>query len=572
MNGLLAETLRPVAIAFAMLGTALVGTAAPAAEIGRPVRLFPDAGTLPAPATSTEAVGVGDAALTILVERGATGLLDAATGALPAGLWAGSTRDRIDPLLLGLQPPRHAALRDLVRRALASPGDPPAAEDAASRPDFAALRARSLFRLGDAAGARSLAERATRGQSEPTAMAVIRDALFLATDPRPACAWVRDPRAESGAPDWMAGLVTCQTLAGDTMRARLGLTMLHDAGSDDDWLDRFVALADGTRRALDGGRAPLAPHHFALLAAARVPLPAAAIASVPQAILVAIAGSDAVPPDTRLRAAEAAVAGGALDGVRLAALYDAAIFSPAETADLRGFADRDSGPRSRAAFHRLLKTSDASARARLYAEAQALAERRGAGRAFRRAAAETVANLAPVPDDEDSIASVIRTLLADGRAFDAQRWFALLREGAGITPTGVQLAPLMVLSGAAGPELLGPELLRAWRDAQGRGGVLRVRLLAEILDALGLPVTGLTPLAASPPALAPVAALLTQLSQAVEQRALGEAILLAAAAAATDAAQDRPLAIAAAIRALRALAFEDGARALALDAALLAGL
>ncbi len=553
-------------------------TAVAAAQVGAPIRLTPGADTLP-PSPPRE-LGVRDEGLLRPLDAGAAGILDIGAGALPATLWTGSTRKGIDPLVAGVAAARLATLRDVTRRALASGGAPPAREGEATLPDFGAARARGLFRLGDAEGARQLAERSLRGQTDDVARAVLRDVLLLAEDPAPGCAQVRGVIAEiadpAAAPDWYRALIACQVLEGDSTRAELGLALLREQNVEaDDWLERLVAHAGGARRALDGGRAELRAHHVPLFVAAKTAPPATVYPAASLALLAAIARNPAFALEARLRAAEQAAAVSALAGGDLAALYEAVTLNAREAADPLAFAEREAGPRGRAALFKALKAQSPDAgRAELLARALPLAERRGAGAAFRLAARELAAAIAPTRDAAAHAGVVARLLLADGRVAEAMRWHDLVRPGSGHAEVGAMLAPLLFLGGGVDRNFASNEALAAWREAQQasaptRAGA-RTRLLGELLEALAMPSVELAGAGPAQPVSAP--ALLIRLERAAAQRHVGEAVLVASAVMNESALRDNPTAIAAVVRGLREIGLAAEARAVALEAALAAGL
>lgn len=542
---------------------------------GRPMRLIPGGDAMPAPSVPPVDRGIRLEGAPKPVDQGASGLIDASSGALPPTLWTGSQRRAVDPLVDALAAPRQATLRDLLRRTLSSPGQPPEKDAEEGFPDFSVLRARGLLRLGEAQAAGELAAPLARGQRDEAAREVLRDTLFLAADPRPACELVRESIATSTQPGWAHALIACQVLEQDVFRAQLGSAMLREQKMpEDDWLERFVSLADGAARALEGGKAELRAHHLPLFAAAKAAPPAATLAGAPPSILAAIAANEAFAVETRLRAAEAATSSGSMEGARLAALYEGVQFAPREAADLAGFAEREAGPRGRAALHRLVRdAAPGPARAAAFARAMQSAEKRGAARALRRAAADLVLAIPPSHDALEHAGLVARTLLVDRRGVEAMRWFEMLRgmpEGA---EAAAMLAPLLSIAGVPDRGLVDGAALRAWREAQARReparAAARARLLAETLEALGTPAAEI---AGSAPAAITTPATIMRLGRAAGQRLAGETVLLAAAALAEPALRDNPTALAATLRALQEVGLADEARGIALEAALAAGL
>jgi hypothetical protein len=546
-----------------------------AAQTGRPIRLIPGGDAMPAPERVER--GVSNEGAMPAIERDTAGILDFATGALPATLWTGSSRRAVDPLLASATAARYATLRDLTRRALASPANPPAIEPGETRADFGALRAAALLRLGETDAARLLATRVLRFQSEPAAHAVLRETLFLAPDPGPACDQVRSTVELAGEPDWARAQIACQAVAGDLARARLGLTLLREQKSPlDDWLDRLVAQLDGVPRALDGAKAEIRPHHLPLFVAARTAPPVPAMAGLPPALVRAIASNPGFAIETRLRAAEAATAAHGADGRLLAELYAAVSLQPRELTDPLAFAAQEPGPRGRAALYRHVRTQPAGpARATAFAQALQSAEKRGAGRAFRRAAIDLVREIPASAESAEHAVLVARTLLIERRGAEATRWYDTLSAGGERADGAALLGPLLFLAGVPLPEMADQQGLLAWRALQERldppRAAARIRLLRLLLEALGSPALELGTQGGAAPA-APASPLLAALEEAAEARLMGETILRAAAAMAEPALRENPAAIAATIRALDTAGLGDDARGLALEAALAAGL
>jgi hypothetical protein len=510
-------------------------------------------------------------------ERDVAGVLDFANGALPATLWTGSTRRNLDPLVGAIQAGRYATLRDLVRRALASPANPPAAEPGDRLPDFAALRAGALLRLGETETARALAARILRFQNEETAHSVLREALFLAPDPGPACEQVRATTALAAQPDWARALVVCQAVEGDLSRARLGLVFQREQKiAADDWLARLVSYLDGAPRALEGAKADLRPHHLPLFSVAKMAPPTAAMPATAPAMLGAVAANPGFAIETRMRAAETATASFAADGRLLAELYASVSFQPREAADLLAFAAQEPGPRGRAALYRHVRNqASGPARASAFAQAVQVAERRGAGRAFRRAAIDLVREIQPTSEAAEHAVLIARTLLVERRTAEATRWYDILKVGAAPSDGTALLGPLLFLAGVPLPEMGSSQTLMAWRDLQARldppRAAARVRMLRHLMDAVGSRALEL-----EEPGDAgggePSSPLLAALRRAAEQRLMGETILRAAAAMAEPGLRENALAIAVAVRALTEAGLADDGRGLALEAALAAGL
>lgn len=555
---------------------AVLFAASAAAQSNRPIRLIPGGDSLPAPERAERGVR-NDGALAP-TERDIAGILDFATGALPATLWTGSTRRIVDPLLGSAAVTRYATLRDLSHRVLASPANPPATDPGEALADFGALRAAALLRLGETDAARRLAARVLRFQpDEPTANAVLRETMFLAPDPGEACEQVRATAALATQPDWARALVACQAIAGDIARARLGLSLQRaQKMAADDWLERLVAYLDGAPRALEGAKADLRGHHLPLFAVARTVPPTAALPTLSPAILMALATNPAFPIDTRLRAAEIATGSFGIDGGILAELYASVAFQPREAADLPGFAAQEPGPRGRAALYRHVRNQVAGpVRASAFAQAVAAADRRGVGRAFRRAAIDLVREIPPTSDAAENALLIARTLLIERHTAEATQWYGVLDVGAGPSDGAALLRPLLFLAGVPLPEMGSPATMTAWKALQGRldpqRAAARVRMLRVMMEAVGARALELEEPGEPMPA-PPASAALDALRRAAEQKLMGETVLRAAVALAEPGLRENAVAIAAVIRALTEAGIGDEARGLALEAALAAGL
>jgi hypothetical protein len=184
----------------------------------------------------------------------------------------------------------------------------------------------------------------------------------------------------------------------------------------------------------------------------------------------------------------------------------------------------------------------------------ALAERRGAGAAFRLAAVDLAAAIAPSREAAPHAGVVARVLLADGRVAEAMRWHDLVRPGSGHAEIGAMLAPLLFLAGGVDRNFASSEALAAWREAQQASAPARAGAGAGPAQAVSAP------------------ALLIRLERAAAQRHVGETVLLASAVMQEPALRDNPTAIAAVVRGLREIGLPAEARVAALEAALAAGL
>ena len=492
-----------------------------------------------------EAVG-GDAA----------GALDPAAGGFAGNPWRGVPGDRAAALLeRAPAPARSPAMNDLLRRLLASAGEPEPGGLAEGA--FAARRAALLARLG------AFAEAARIAESVAAARWTRAEVHFWRGENAPACALVRDAAGVEPAPEWRRALALCQALDGDSIGAELTLALLYDRADAAD--APFLRLVGGLLgHVAAGGPALGDAAGFAATWAAGAALRAADAAALGPAAARALALHPGAAAEVRLAAAERAAATGALPPDELATAYR----RPAFLADELAAAEPAPG-------------ADAMARARLLqaAEAAAAGERRAAllaalwtpapgwpglgplARAAEAAALEAapgarLARFAPV---------MARGLAAAGRGAAAAAWLRVLED----PEARWRAAPLAAAVGGGWDAAAA----RRWlEEAPAGAGPAHVERAFAVLDAAGRN-PGAAAWAAfldAPPGVtlaAPNVGLRYGLRDAARAGRAGEAVLYALIAIGeAGPAAANGLALGAAIRALRALGLEDDARALAVEA------
>src|SRR5216684_1866279 len=240
-------------------------------------------------------------------------------------------------LLLASAPPTRAQVGSpvpLIAQAPAAPAAPAPAVPAAPAEAPSATPDESIqatpLAPGDADGALALID------ALPTTMSsedLDRDRVelrFAKDDTEGACRDVQSGIGRHQGVWWDRALIACQALAGDQAKASLGLGLLREQQAPPDpAFDTLVTVLGGHPAKLD--KVPDAhPVLIKLLAAAKLLLPADAVASADLLSLRAWASNDAVPPLQRLAAAERAATLGALPPQALAALYGKVEFKRSE--------------------------------------------------------------------------------------------------------------------------------------------------------------------------------------------------------------------------------------------------
>lgn len=542
------------------------------AQLGAPIPLVPGApGTAPATPVPAEPQSGDNINATPLapVDTAWVGILGAADGALPRSMWQGTPRAKVAAALRLLKPTTSPELQDLTRRLLLSDAMAPAGPDAPGEP-LAQLRIDRVLALGRIDGA-GLINALPQAQITE---AIDRDSLelrFAANDLGGACTLAQDRAQRYGNPWWDRALIACQALKGNFDQAGLGLSAMRDRKTlDDPVFEALIETIDGRRRKLDRLPDPT-PMRMALLAAAKLPLPEEALDEAGPAALAVWATSDKVPVAERLAAGERAEALGALPPGGLGLLYGAI---EATAAEKKAALDSDrlpDEPRARAILYDIAR-ADAKPSTRVAALGPLLddAGRRDAYVNMARLIAPLVIELRPDPDLEDFAGEAARVLLAAGHADLAAPWIDLAKEP--------ELRVLAALAGAPSGDGGVPlkEAAAALTEHDAASAPDQIDLLAALLAALGQPSSDvdLAPLfKAAYTGPIPGAALWLDQQQASAGGRLGETVLTSLLlASADDKLTSATIVLARVVSGLKAVGLEADARALAVEAALDAGI
>jgi hypothetical protein len=576
---------RRLALPALLIAAALSAPAA--AQVGPPLRLVqpPPSGVAPqAVMPSAPDAGLGgqplppDVQATPLapVDTAWAGSLPASEGALPESLWQGTPKAFVIAALPQLQPSLSPTLQDLARRLLLSNAVAPLGPDLQKGQSLAALRLDRLIALGYVDAASELMDRLPwKGDPEPLDRLRVQIG-FLKNDNDGACQKVQDAISHYQDVWWDRAQIACQALARDASKASLGLSLLRERNAPRDQVFDVLIDAVGGHAGKIEHMPDATPIRVALLAAAKLPLPADALQNADPAVLRAWATNEKVPAERRLAAAERAAALGALPLDELRGLYSEITFKPEE----RKTAIQQAGdnPRARALLYATAKQDSVPA-----ARAEALQPhlqaglKRGEFPTAARLLAPLLLELEPSPDLDWLAPTAARALYAADRPQEAARW----AEIAG-APAQSQLFLVARLAlgniGPAWPKEGLRSILEALQPKDAAVEPGRLLLAAALLQAVGEHVTPAdwATLVAVPPtsgALLPNAALWIDGRDAVVGHRLGEALLDTIMMAQTGGRlSSEPIVIAESVARLNALGMESEARHLALEAALAAGL
>ena len=603
--------------ASAWLAAGLLLASAPAwAQAGPPVRLTPprlieEAPTPQPPAASEPAAPATEAPAAPLIEVGrpapiavdSVGLFEAAQAGLPHGpVWDSSRRDTVERLI-ALLPRANGSMpaRDLAKRLLSvtgrPPADPPAGEGAAEAPakarSWVGLRAATLLALGDSEAAANLARLVPSRLEDDDLARVLLDATLGAYDNSGTCTLIRSRIDRLNDAYWQKAFIFCQALANEHGRAQLGLTMLREQNvPDDPAFARLLAALAGDTRAATGPVPEATPLHLAMLRAARQNVPPELATSSDPLLLRMIATTPNAAAEPRLIAAERAEAFGSLSSEALAQLYDSVAFTPEQLANALTFAQGDRGPRGRAVMYRAAKAQTSGlARAEALQRSWKLARERGGYATAVRVALPLLLEMPPASELSFFAADAVRALLFTGKIEEARRWRTLVKAEAmagneAATASEALVWPLLWLADAEERKNDKTPLatrFAAWRQAQekvdaaaqrGRSALLATLIVSSgerpdpaIINAL-LPST-LT----REPAPMPNLGLWLGVGAALESGRVAETALFAIDMLGPEgAAGASPHTVALVLDALRAAGLDADARALAIEAAIAAGL
>jgi hypothetical protein len=503
------------------------------------------------------------------------GLLDEAHGGLGLALWKDSSYGLVGKMLPLLpNQPGWRALRGLQLRLLESAATLPAGKPAGE--SLISLRVGKLSAMGATDGVVALIKLLPTPSITPILRRLQIDNALLAGDLDSACAQQSAFRALQSNDNYALELqVFCQFLGGKGNEAGLGIDLLREQKFRD---PLFFAAADGLSGLPPGrieGLTEATPLDLAMIGLAKLPLPESSLASAPAALLPAIARAPGAALDSRLVAAERALAQGTAGPDLFRQIAEQIPFSPSELAA----AATESG-------------KSVKGRALLYKAAQQQTLPAGRAELIQRALAADP-SLAPLlygpmlaalpasPDLAGFAPWAIRALLAGGQSDAAKPWLGVLRAdallSAGSANAAAAVKPVARLAGLGDP--LTSSDLAAWKQARNEAPgdyAKHSLLLLTLLAALGdmPPENEWLALLDGPPVISGKmarSALSVGLVSAAAGQKRGETALYALLCLGEQ-RDVEPGQFAQIIAALRAVGLERDARQLALELALAYGL
>jgi|TARA_Y100000294_G_scaffold82690_1_gene77653 hypothetical protein len=428
------------------------------------------------------------------IDSDATGTLTASRGGFGADMWLGTERDMVEKLLPQLPvSASSAAMRDLMRRLLLSTARVP--EGKAQGVSLLAIRAKLLAAMGDLVSLNTLLN-ATPGRSRDQELVRVEtEARFLSNDNARACALAGGQIRDHKVPYWQKAFLFCQALAGEHGKASLGVSVMRESGEKDEVFFALIeSLGTGTPAILDSLSDPT-PLHLAMARVAKAKLPDNVILSNRPGVLRTIAISPNAPVGLRLEAAERAESAGALPVDSLRQIYSGVSFSEQDLANPLSRAETEGGPMTRALlYHTSLIQTVPTAQAEVVARALALGREEGRYESVVRVFMPVLKRIPPSAELVWFAPEAVRALLLRGDTLAAEAWFALMRAGGLFNKDTAkaidQLMPIVRLMGSSeAAEWNTAKLSAWWETVKGRPNPGDdAALLYSIFDALGQPV------------------------------------------------------------------------------------
>ncbi|MFP6711253.1 MAG: hypothetical protein VB913_06125 [Rhodospirillales bacterium] len=551
------------------------------------------------------------------IDSDSVGTLTAEQGGFGINMWEGTSRSLVEKLLPKLPVNSSSrTMRDLMRRLLLSaataPGSvnpldnqlasaqigaapvlAPPAKKVGESGKILAMRIERLSAMGDVAAVDSLLKVAPGRDTDYALLKAETDVLFLSNDNARACPLIASQIRNIDTPYWQKAFIYCQVLAGEHDKASLGADMLRETGDKDEVFFGLInTLTDVEKFKLTSLENPT-PLHFSMIRAAKVKLPKDVTSSNNPAVLKTIATSPNAEAALRIDAAERAEAMGALDTDVLRQLYAGVTFTKETLDTALSQASIERTSLSRALLYRkALVESIATAKAEILAQVFKLAREGGLFQSMARVYHRILKDLPATQDLVWFAPEAARALLAAGDGASAEIWFNVLRTTGIVDEKAAalrdQLAPLARLTGHTSDEDWSTTKLDAWWKAETatseekpvdiEAAHTRATLMYSLLEALGDPVPARRweALLDGPPqssTVMPQSALWRSLNKAVDEVKRGEVVLLGMLALGqAGPTQVNPIVLRQVVTSLRLVGLSNEARALALEAAVAAGL
>ena len=348
------------------------------------------------------------------LEGPVAGTLNDTNGGLGYATWNGVDRAQAETMLAQLGPATSPTVRLLLRKLLLTAAPPPAGQ--ADAP-FNAVRLRALLNAGFVNGAAGVAAQ-MRAPTDPDTSRAQADALLFAGDDANACGDATAHRLESDELFWIELRAYCYALVSDPA---LELTRSILGNSDPAFNALLAGVIAGKPRANVAFASPTSLH-VRMMQRLKLPLTREVVElGTPGAFLVA--QSAATPRPIRIAAAEEALRAGALAPQTLAQVLDFIRVKPADLATAATVARAQMLMPGLALLRAAVtREADPAKRAELIHAAFRMGEEHRLLHHVAPVFAEAAAGLVPQANWSNWAPMFVRGLLAAGRFDAAQAW------------------------------------------------------------------------------------------------------------------------------------------------------
>ncbi len=429
------------------------------------------------------------------------GLLREQDGGYPFQMWRGSNRATVDALFDQLPVlTRSPTMRDMIRRLLISQSEPPENGPNLNNTEgsFVARRLELLANMGDSKAVSNLLSVTPGRTSSERLLRIESEASLLQNDYAKACVITNEFMKGSIDAYWQKLFIFCQILSSQTVEAELGMSLMREIGVSDEFLFlMFDAMIRSETPVIDTLPDP-SPLHVAVLRASQARLSGEILSDPVPSVLPAIATNADTHMETRLLAAEQAVAANVLDVSVLRELYASVHFDEVEMNNPLSSAEMSSGPRSRALLFQVgIKQTVDGAKAEAASMALSRARTDNIYAPVSDAFMPVIVNVPPRSDLIWFAGDAVRAFALAGDFKAAGAWLNLLRANANLTADAadalVKLVPVIRLAGMHDVEGAITErfdTLDNWLNADRilNDDPHRAVLLFTLLENLGEPV------------------------------------------------------------------------------------
>ena len=418
------------------------------------------------------------------------GVLNEKEGGFGVELWKGTSRELLETMIERLPVNlRSEVMRGLVRRLLLSTALLP--EGMAGDGSYVATRVGLLSAMGDSKSVSQLLE-ATPGRAQIDRLVRYEaDARFLANDNARACSLAAGQIINESSIYWQKAFIFCQALAGEHDKAALGVSLLQDSGYDDNAFYTLVETLAGNPENILSLPDP-SPIHLSMARITNTQLPNDVVSSNHPGVLRTIAISPNASVEIRLEASERAEITGALDVDTLRQLYTSVSFSEEDLANPLSKAEAESGPLSRALLYRtsLIQTVPI-AQAEAASKALSLGRQGGRYSSIVRVFMPVLKRIPPTTELVWFAPEIIRAFLVGGEHSSITPWLSLLelsaKHDAGSAEALTILLPLIKIAYSPQNFNWSPAYLESWWQeiSKNDDATDKASLLFTLFKALG---------------------------------------------------------------------------------------